>query len=369
MRFLHTADFQIGMKAIHVGAVAEKVREQRLESVCRLVNVAKENRAEFILVAGDLFEDNGIDRTQVLKLVDILERFGGPVFIIPGNHDPLVPGSVWAHSAWKGAPHIKVLAAVRPEAIPGGLIYPCPIKDKYSTKDPTLWIPSESVAGAIRIGIAHGNVEGLPQTEPDHRIARNAADRAQLDYLALGHWHSTSTYTDAGGVTRMAYSGTPETSSFGERDSGNVLLVEIDSPGAVPKISVIKTGKYRWETMSKEIMISGNLTAIRSEIEGLPSPGDILLNLSLKGVLRTEDIPDLRRLEDVLQTRFAFVQIDSDALRPAPDDETWIENLPAGYIREAAANLQKIALSNRSDAPIAARALLELFVISSEVSQ
>ncbi|HPW17814.1 MAG TPA: DNA repair exonuclease [Candidatus Aminicenantes bacterium] len=369
MRFLHTADFQIGMKATHVGAAAEKVREQRLESVRRLVELAKGNGVEFIIVAGDLFEDNGIDRTQVLKLVDILEHFGGPVFIIPGNHDPLAPGSVWANSAWTNTPRIKVLDAERPEAIPNGLIYPCPIKDKYSTKDPTLWIPSESVEGVIRIGIAHGNLEGMPQAESDHRIARNAAERANLDYLALGHWHSTATYADTSGAVRTAYSGTPETSCFGERDSGNVLLVEIDSPGSAPKISVLHTGKYLWVTKPAEIISREDLVALRSDIEGLKGPGDILLNLSIKGVLHTDNISDLRRLEDVLKARFAYVQLDTEGLRPAPDDERWIESLPEGYIREAAANLRKIAASDRTDAPIAARALLELYMISSEVSQ
>jgi DNA repair exonuclease SbcCD nuclease subunit len=368
MKFLHTADFQIGMKANHVGAASERVREQRLEAVRRLVDVAKENEADFILVAGDLFEDNGVDRTLVLKTVDILESFGRPVFIIPGNHDPLVPGSIWAHSAWKSATNIRVLGEEKPVEIASCLLYPCPIKDKFSTKDPTAWIPSENAA-AIRLGIAHGNVEGLPQADPDHRIARNASDRARLDYLALGHWHSTAMYNDTAGAVRMAYSGTPEPSGFGERDSGNVLIVEIDRPGASPRISAIHNGRYRWETMSKKVVSSGEIEGIRSELEALQNPGCILLNLELYGALHTEDIPALRRLEDILKTRFAYSRINAEMLRPSPDDDTWIESLPAGFVREAAGKLQKIASSDRDEAGIAARALLELYVISGEASQ
>jgi len=67
----------------------------------RVVETARDAGADFILVTGDTFEDNGMDRVLVQKVADILAGFGGPVYLIPGNHDPLVPGSVWEHPAWK----------------------------------------------------------------------------------------------------------------------------------------------------------------------------------------------------------------------------------------------------------------------------
>ena len=368
MKFLHTADFQIGMKADHVGSAADKVREQRLEAVRRLIHAAKENGAEFVLVAGDLFEDNGVDRTLILRTADALAGLGCPIFIIPGNHDPLVPGSVWNHLAWRDMPNLRVLGDEKEIEIPGGVLYPCPIRDKYTAKDPTAWIPTEAT-DIIRIGLAHGNVEGLPQGDPDHPISRNAAERAKLDYLALGHWHSTAFYPDASGVVHMAYCGTPEPTCFGERDSGNTLLVEIDGPGAPPTIRSILTGKLRWETLTRELRAGGDMRAIRTEIEALQGPENILLRLELTGILHPDDIQDLNGLEDVLLTRFLYARFDGSKLRPSPEDNTWIDNLPAGFVREAASRLHQIASSEREDAKIAARALLELYVISKEVTQ
>jgi DNA repair exonuclease SbcCD nuclease subunit len=94
MRFLHTADWQIGMKAAVLGDAGARVREERLAAGRRVVETAKSHDVDFLLVAGDLFEDNAVDRVLVQKVADILNSFGGPVFVIPGNHDPLVPGSV-----------------------------------------------------------------------------------------------------------------------------------------------------------------------------------------------------------------------------------------------------------------------------------
>ena len=109
MRFLHTADWQIGMKAAALGDAGARVREERLAAGRRVIETAKSHNVDFLLVAGDLFEDNAVDRVLVQKVVDILNSFGGPVYVIPGNHDPLVPGSVWEHPAWKSASNVHVL--------------------------------------------------------------------------------------------------------------------------------------------------------------------------------------------------------------------------------------------------------------------
>ena len=71
MRFLHTADWQMGMRASHVGEAGTRVRDERLAAARRVVEVARNAGAEFILVAGDTFEDSGVDRVLVQGVADI----------------------------------------------------------------------------------------------------------------------------------------------------------------------------------------------------------------------------------------------------------------------------------------------------------
>jgi len=94
MKFLHTSNWQIGMKAGFVGKAAQIFRDERPAAGKRLIDVDNSEGAEFVLAAGDLFEDNAIDRILIQKTVDIPSRFNGPMYLIPGNHDPLLPGSV-----------------------------------------------------------------------------------------------------------------------------------------------------------------------------------------------------------------------------------------------------------------------------------
>lgn len=375
MRFVHTADWQIGMKAAHVGQAAARVRDERLDAARRLIQAARQNHADFILLAGDTFEDNGVDRILVQKVADLLGGFSGPVYIIAGNHDPLAPGSVWEHPAWRTAGGVRVLREEQPVEVPGGLLYPCPVKDRYSGKDPTAWIPVER-PGTIRIGIAHGTVESVRQDEPDYPIARDAPARAALDYLALGHWHSMTTYAAADGVIRMAYAGTPEPTRFGERDSGNALLVEIAQPGAAPAVTPFETGGLSWRILEADLREPGGLSCLRRQVEEMGDPETTLLEVRLTGLLTARDGPELARVEEILAARFLLGRIEASRLRPSPEDEGWLAGLPEGVVREAAMRLRALAdpafAGSRPDGAtpeIAARALLELYALGAEATR
>ncbi|MBU4193473.1 MAG: metallophosphoesterase [Actinobacteria bacterium] len=342
MRFVHTADWQIGMKAAHTGEVGSGLREKRIEAAGNVVAAAKEFEADFILVAGDTFEDNGVDPINIQKVADILGSFDGPVYIIPGNHDPLVPGSVWDHSSWKSHDNLHVLTDAEPVQVTGGWLYPCPVHEKYSLKDPTAWIDTDGKDG-IKIGMAHGNVEGLRLEEPDHPVPRDAAADLGLDYLALGHWHSYGTFPDADGTVRMAYSGTHETTGFGERDSGNVVLAEISEAGRAPSVTLKRTGVLEWRDIDKKIMEEGDLDLIREEVESVGEPSNCLVRLTLTGILPLSEDEKLTDIKGIIDSRFLFGQVNDSGLYAAADDEEALEEIPDGIMREAAGVLLELA--------------------------
>lgn len=368
MKFLHTADWQIGMKAQSVGEAGARVREERMAAGKRVVGAAHAHGAEFIIVAGDVFEDNAVDRVLVQKVADILGEFNGPVFIIPGNHDPLTPGSVWEHPAWKSSANVRVLHEAAPVELSGAVLYPCPVREKHSGANPTAWITLDRTGG-IRIGLAHGTVEGIRQDEPDYPIARDAAQRAGLDYLALGHWHSYATYPGSDGAPGMAYSGTHETTKFGERDSGNALIVEIASPGVPPTITPIRTGGLIWTTIEREAREQGDLTRLRADLEGMNNAWVTLVDVRLTGLLMAEERPEIDHIEQILASRFLWGCLNDSGLRPSPEDDNWLSTLPPGVIREAVGRLRATADASGAPSEIAARALMELYAIAGEAAQ
>ncbi len=367
VKFIHTADWQIGMKAAHVGNVGQQVRAERLESARRVVEIAIGHQAEFMIVAGDTFEDNAVDRTLVQKVADILGSFTGPVYIIPGNHDPLVPGCVWESPAWRSHSNLKLLTEATPLAIENVTLYPCPLFEKYSLNDPTQWIDARDDQ-KLAIGVAHGTVSNPGQPDLDYPIVRDAAARCGLDYLALGHWHSFSTFPSGDDVVRMAYSGTHETTRFGERDSGNALLVEIAKRGSPPVLTSLSTEGLVWEAWAETLVAEGDILRVRERIESLPAPDRTLIDLRIEGILHREDQVELERIEELIDARFLFGRMDSTGLTPNPLDENWFVALPSGVMHSVAQRLQTLSDASFSSGrpenaspAVATRALLELY--------
>ena len=370
MRLVHTADWQVGMAAAHLGDLGAPVRAQRLETGKRLVAQANGAGADLLLVAGDLFEHNAVKGELIQKTADILARFHGPVYIIPGNHDPYLPGSAWEHPAWSAAGNLTVISDAVPVAIDQGTLFPCPLRSKNDGADPTAWITPETGSG-IRIGLAHGNVTGKPGVDAEFPIARDAASRAGLDYLALGHWHSMATFPDSDDSVRMAYCGTPEPTRFGERNAGHALLVEIVAPGAIPRIDVWDTAHYHWEQIRAEMGRTEDMPALEHRLARLDTPETTLLEVRLQGLLPARDLMRLNRLREQAEARLAYLRWHTAALRPAPEDGAWIEDLPPGILQNAARRLQQQAAAAPTDADearAAGLALQELYLLVGEAA-
>jgi DNA repair exonuclease SbcCD nuclease subunit len=361
VKILHTADWQIGMRAAHVGAGGARVRAQRIASAKALAIVARAHQVDAVFVAGDVFEDNAVDRVDVQSVVDACAGFGVPTYVLPGNHDPLTTGSVWEYGAWSGATNVHVLRTSEPLTMaPGITLYPCPALTKMSSADPTAWIANASAEGT-RIGIAHGTVMNAMVAEDCFPIRPDAASALGLDYLALGHWHSFAPYEGDITAARMAYSGTHETTKFGERDSGNVLIVEVSGRGEMPRLTRVPTGALHWQQLIREIGGAVDVEHVIREIDALPDPAQSLLEVRLTGILHPSQLKHMGELRDKIASRFPLLgRVDDSGLLPAPEDDAWADALPAGLLRE-------VARAIRSDGSASAsKALMLLYRYSVE---
>src|SRR5262249_47501466 len=141
MRFLHAADLHLGLRVTRFSKeVNDKVREARFRALDAILAVAKEQKVELLLIAGDLFDDNHVDLTTSRRALEMLESLAMPVFVLPGNHDPLTPDSVWERPPWNrtnGGP-VQILRGAQPIPLKADVtLYACPLSQKTSLDDPT----------------------------------------------------------------------------------------------------------------------------------------------------------------------------------------------------------------------------------------
>ena len=110
LKILHTADWHLGRSFPSFREVDQpKLTQARIEAVDKLLGLAESYAVNAVLCAGDLFHDPAPADTWWRELLRLFERRkwkDRPVFLLPGNHDPLWPTSVWAddHPFRRGLP-------------------------------------------------------------------------------------------------------------------------------------------------------------------------------------------------------------------------------------------------------------------------
>ena len=211
-------------------------------------------RSSCVLVAGDVFDGNLVPDRTIVQALAAMRGFSGHSVLLPGNHDAALAEGVWGRLARLGAP-ANVIAAARPAPISLAdgrvVVLPAPLTERHTSEDLTAWMDAvETPSAALRIGLAHGSVSGrLPEAaDAANPIDPERATRARLDYLALGDWHGTLEI-----AARSWYSGTPEPDRFRGNEAGNVLLVELERPGALPSVTRLPTARHAWHQLRLDL--------------------------------------------------------------------------------------------------------------------
>ncbi len=86
MRFVHTADWQLGMTRYFLNGEAQpRYSAARRDVVAGIGTLAKDAGAEFVVVAGDVFEDNQLAPRDVSQSLEAMRAIGIPVYLLPGQ--------------------------------------------------------------------------------------------------------------------------------------------------------------------------------------------------------------------------------------------------------------------------------------------
>src|SRR5262245_51408417 len=118
IRFLHAADLHLGLRVTRFEESAcNRIGEARFEAVENLCTAAAERQVDFLLIAGDVFDDHSVSRPIAERAFAVLEAAPCPVYIIPGNHDPLTPGGVWDREPWANSLATRQIRLLR-ERVP-----------------------------------------------------------------------------------------------------------------------------------------------------------------------------------------------------------------------------------------------------------
>jgi DNA repair exonuclease SbcCD nuclease subunit len=243
LRIVHCADVHLETTFPETRGGAGR-RKALADAFVRIVDEALARDADVLTIGGDLYESERAGPQTVRFLFEQFARFGKPVFVAPGNHDPHAPSSLLARADLPENVRVFNEAAWR--------AYPL-----TADGDVTLFgfghTPAEPgrpfdgarfERGGVQIALVHGSDEercppGKRATAP-FRQADVVASGATL--LLTGHYHG-GYVSEENGRPAFAYPGSPEPIKFGERGAHGALVITVEAGNL--RIEAVPTARTR----------------------------------------------------------------------------------------------------------------------------
>ncbi|WP_310832662.1 metallophosphoesterase family protein [Paenibacillus pedocola] len=262
-RFLHAADLHLDSRFTGLSqlpqAIRSYLRESTFAALGRLVGVAIEEKVDFVVISGDVYDVSDASLQGQLRFYEALRELGAHgihVYLIHGNHDPLdgprlqmeLPEHVTVFGAGEPGQAVACRRSDgREVAVISGISYPT----AKVTENTALLFNRKPGSTLFHIALLHGNVDGDLQHETYSPCSRKDLIGRGFDYWALGHIHKRSILHEN---PVIVYPGNIQGRSVKETGPKGCYVVEVNEEGYA-QLRFRELDSVRWQV--REIPIEG----------------------------------------------------------------------------------------------------------------
>lgn len=321
-KIIHTADLHLGMTFKNLGDRSKQHRRDCLDVFSNIIDLCIKEKADALLIAGDLFDKPNPSKTivnHVIKGFEKLNEKNIPVLISTGNHDPYVNGSVWFGYNFPANVHIYDSKDLEPKTIGNLDIYGLAYTEN-GMEPLKNFKPQKS--DNYKTGLIHGstvNIQDDSDPENSYRpITKQQINKSGLDYIALGHFHD---FLEMDSKVKCCYCGSPEGLSFKNNYTNCVLIVEFQNEGV--KVKKHETAIRQFENQTIDCTKLEDDSQIRKTLQDNANQNKIL-RLTLKGNPGLDLSIDKDSLEKEFYDKYFFLKIKDNIHIPQDlnEDET-----------------------------------------------
>ena len=266
-RLLHLADLHLDRPFAQMGCHGELARRRRQglrDALRQAGESAQEHGCDAVTIAGDLFEHERASAETGQFLVETFAAWAPMrVLLAPGNHDPLVPGSIYLRTRWPANVHLFQSSELEPVELADGVtVWGLGHHEPAWTGNPLEcglrapgWPAPGARDGGVHLALFHGaEIGSRPAGKGMHGPFAAAEIRERGFALALcGHYHGRRVDLAAG----LIYPGSPEPLAFDEGGPRGPVVVEIGGRGDVRCTSL---DTNRWHAAIIECRLDGVAT-------------------------------------------------------------------------------------------------------------
>ena len=325
MKILHTSDLHIG-SPLTSRLSQDKVRERKGELLAnfeRMIEEAVYQRVSVFIIAGDLFDTERITKSTAERVLGAIARYPSLDFLyLSGNHEKnaLIESGVALPKNlklfgedWTYFDYGDVCIAGRSEIAEGMF---SSLNLSYAKTNITV------LHGALADGKSGGEIIGKRELEGKN-----------VDYLALGHYHSYSEERifDTGVAV---YSGTPEGRGFDEVGEKGFVLIDADARSV--RHTFRPFAKRRLRIIDVDLTGASSRLDVDSRVDAALSriPHTDIVRARLTGKRAPELFPDEGAILSRWQNSFYHFEVrDESGIRIDPETYKYDRSLKGEFIR------------------------------------
>ena len=226
LTIVHTSDVHLDSRDTDTATNGFRSRAER--AFAGVVDTTLDVDADLFLIAGDLFDNNRVDDSNIDFVYGQFGRLDCAVVMLPGNHDVHDEGSVWNRFDFDVAgDHVHGLMDHDGDCVTlddiGTRVWGKAMAEHAPENYPLAGTPARHDRH-WNIGMAHGQVVERRVSQGSSPITREEIRTSGFDYLALGHIHVWADHSE--GETIAFYSGSP-VAHFAGANGGHVAVVNL----------------------------------------------------------------------------------------------------------------------------------------------
>lgn len=270
VKFIHAADLHLGsvfsgFQHMH-GAIYDQIKNSGYVALTKLVDKAIQERIDFVIFAGDIYDHEERNLKAQLKFKSEMERlnhYSIPVYLIHGNHDYIngnyfdisLPPNVYVYGR-----EVEVKQFIKEDDGTSVNLYGFSY-DKRHIHDRIIQEYKPTGNSDYHIGILHGNLDGESVHGNYAPFSRSELLSKQFDYWALGHIHK-----------RMEILHDPPAIYPGclqgrnKKETGEKGFYMVTMSGTATTLEFVPVSTLEWKT---EIILANHISSINELITGL----------------------------------------------------------------------------------------------------
>jgi exonuclease SbcD len=285
LRFVHTADLHLDSPFRGIDdaspALKERLQSATLGALRRVVDHTIESKADFLVIAGDIYDSKDRNLRALVSFRKEMERLAErsiPVYIVHGNHDPLngwgsgfrLPSNVITFGGHTDTePFIR---RGREAAQITGVSY---TRERVTDNLASSFKPADGAPYSI--AVLHANV-GRQNGHADYAPATvGELTAAGFNYWALGHVHTRSVLATEPAM--VVYPGNTQGRNPRESGSRGCYQVDVDGYGRA-HLEFVDTSVARWTHIDLSIvsmstvdqLVDSMLEKAREELAAFEGP-------------------------------------------------------------------------------------------------